>query len=38
MSLQNNKEKISYIIGRDMAANFQKQGLEIDAGDISFRI
>lgn len=30
MSLKNNKEKISYIIGRDMAANFQKQGLEID--------
>lgn len=30
MSLQSNKEKISYIIGRDMAANFQKQGLEID--------
>lgn len=31
MSFQNNKEKISYIIGRDMAANFKKQGLEIDA-------
>ncbi|WP_115375411.1 FKBP-type peptidyl-prolyl cis-trans isomerase [Adhaeribacter pallidiroseus] len=30
MSLQNNKEKVSYIIGRDMAANFQKQGLAID--------
>ena len=31
MSFQNNKEKISYIIGRDMAANFKKQGIEIDA-------
>ncbi|QNF31494.1 FKBP-type peptidyl-prolyl cis-trans isomerase [Adhaeribacter swui] len=30
MAFKNNKEKISYIIGRDMAANFQKQGLEID--------
>lgn len=30
MSLKSNKEKISYIIGRDMAANFQKQGLEVD--------
>lgn len=30
MNFQSNKEKISYIIGRDMAANFQKQGLEID--------
>ncbi len=31
MALTSLKEKISYIIGRDMAANFQKQGLEIDA-------
>jgi FKBP-type peptidyl-prolyl cis-trans isomerase FklB len=30
MSLSSNKEKISYIIGRDMAANFQKQGIEVD--------
>lgn len=30
MSFNSNKEKISYIIGRDMAANFQKQGLEVD--------
>jgi FKBP-type peptidyl-prolyl cis-trans isomerase FklB len=30
MSLSSNKEKISYIIGRDMAANFQKQGLDVD--------
>ncbi len=30
MSLNSSKEKISYIIGRDMAANFQKQGLEVD--------
>lgn len=30
MSFSSNKEKISYIIGRDMAANFKKQGLEVD--------
>lgn len=30
MSFSNNKEKISYIIGRDMAANFKKQGIEVD--------
>lgn len=30
MSFSSNKEKISYIIGRDMAANFQKQGIEVD--------
>lgn len=30
MSFNSNKEKISYIIGRDMAANFKKQGLEVD--------
>lgn len=30
MSFNSNKDKISYIIGRDMAANFQKQGLEVD--------
>ena len=30
MSFKSNKDKISYIIGRDMAVNFQKQGLEID--------
>ena len=28
--MKSNKEKISYIIGRDMAANLSKQGLEID--------
>jgi FKBP-type peptidyl-prolyl cis-trans isomerase FklB len=28
------KEKISYIIGRDMAGNFAKQGIEIDADGI----
>jgi FKBP-type peptidyl-prolyl cis-trans isomerase FklB len=31
MQLSNLKDKISYIIGRDMAANFQKQGIEIEA-------
>lgn len=30
MSFNSNKERISYIIGRDMAANFKKQGIEID--------
>lgn len=30
MSFSSNKEKISYIIGRDMAANFSKQGIEVD--------
>ena len=30
MSFSSNKEKISYIIGRDMAANFKKQGIEVD--------
>lgn len=30
MELKNLKDKISYIIGRDMAANFQKQGIEIE--------
>jgi FKBP-type peptidyl-prolyl cis-trans isomerase FklB len=30
MSFTSNKEKISYIIGRDMAANFKKQGIEVD--------
>lgn len=30
MNFQNNKEKISYIIGRYMAANLQKQGLEVE--------
>jgi FKBP-type peptidyl-prolyl cis-trans isomerase FklB len=30
MSFNSNQEKISYIIGRDMAANFQKQGIEVD--------
>ncbi|MDQ4140769.1 MAG: FKBP-type peptidyl-prolyl cis-trans isomerase [Bacteroidota bacterium] len=30
MNFKNNKEKISYIIGRDMATNFRKQGLEVD--------
>lgn len=29
MELNNLKDKISYIIGRDMAANFQKQGIDI---------
>jgi FKBP-type peptidyl-prolyl cis-trans isomerase FklB len=28
------KEKISYIIGRDMAANFSKQGIEIEANQL----
>ena len=28
------KEKISYIIGRDMAANFAKQGIEIEANQL----
>ncbi len=31
MQLTNLKDKISYIIGRDMAANLQKQGIEIEA-------
>jgi FKBP-type peptidyl-prolyl cis-trans isomerase FklB len=31
MQFTNLKDKISYIIGRDMAANFQKQGIEIEA-------
>jgi len=30
MSYNNNKERISYIIGRDMAANFKKQGIDIE--------
>ncbi|KAA5543506.1 FKBP-type peptidyl-prolyl cis-trans isomerase [Adhaeribacter rhizoryzae] len=30
MRTKNLKDRISYIIGRDMAANFQKQGLEIN--------
>ena len=30
MKSKNLKDRISYIIGRDMAANFQKQGLEIN--------
>lgn len=30
MKTKNLKDRISYIIGRDMAANFQKQGLEIN--------
>jgi FKBP-type peptidyl-prolyl cis-trans isomerase FklB len=30
MSFNSNKERISYIIGRDMAANFKKQGIDID--------
>jgi len=29
MELKNLKDKISYIIGRDMAGNFQKQGIDI---------
>ncbi len=28
--MNSHKEKISYIIGRDMAANFKKQGLDLD--------
>ena len=28
------KEKISYIIGRDMASNFSKQGIEIEADQL----
>ncbi|WP_347159111.1 FKBP-type peptidyl-prolyl cis-trans isomerase [Pontibacter chitinilyticus] len=31
MKPENQKDKISYIIGRDMAANLQKQGIEIEA-------
>lgn len=31
MQLTNLKDKISYIIGRDMAANLQKQGIEVEA-------
>lgn len=31
MKLENSKDRISYIIGRDMAANLQKQGIEIEA-------
>ncbi|QCR21827.1 FKBP-type peptidyl-prolyl cis-trans isomerase [Pontibacter sp. SGAir0037] len=31
MDLKSTKDKISYIIGRDMAANLAKQGIEIDA-------
>ncbi|MDB5264152.1 MAG: hypothetical protein JWQ14_3435 [Adhaeribacter sp.] len=30
MKSKNLKDRISYIIGRDMASNFQKQGLEIN--------
>ncbi len=30
MKFENLKDRISYIIGRDMATNFQKQGLEIN--------
>ena len=30
MNFDNLKDRISYIIGRDMAANFQKQGLDIN--------
>ncbi|MFC6999394.1 FKBP-type peptidyl-prolyl cis-trans isomerase [Rufibacter roseus] len=30
MELKNLQEKISYIIGRDMAANFKKQGIDIE--------
>jgi len=30
MSFNNNQERISYIIGRDMAANFKKQGIDIE--------
>jgi len=30
MSFNNNQEKISYIIGRDMAANFKKQGIDVN--------
>lgn len=31
MQLTNLKDKISYIIGRDMAANLQKQGIDVEA-------
>lgn len=31
MKPENQKDKISYIIGRDMAANLRKQGIEIEA-------
>lgn len=31
MELKSTKDKISYIIGRDMAANLQKQGISIEA-------
>ncbi|WP_114782541.1 FKBP-type peptidyl-prolyl cis-trans isomerase [Botryobacter ruber] len=31
MELNNQKDKISYIIGRDMATNLQKQGITIEA-------
>jgi FKBP-type peptidyl-prolyl cis-trans isomerase FklB len=31
MQLSNLKDKISYIIGRDMAANLQKQGIDVEA-------
>ncbi|WP_187264620.1 FKBP-type peptidyl-prolyl cis-trans isomerase N-terminal domain-containing protein [Pontibacter beigongshangensis] len=31
MELKNTKDKISYIIGRDMATNLTKQGIEIEA-------
>jgi len=30
MNFTNNKEKISYIIGRDMATNFKKQGIDVE--------
>ena len=30
MSFNNNQERISYIIGRDMAANFKKQGIDVN--------
>lgn len=35
MELKDLNQKISYIIGRDMAANFTKQGIEIEAAALS---
>jgi FKBP-type peptidyl-prolyl cis-trans isomerase FklB len=36
MELKDLSQKISYIIGRDMAANFKKQGIDIEADALLF--
>lgn len=35
MTLDTNKQQVSYIIGRDLARNFAQQGLELDLGVLS---